>query len=1090
MKARMRTRPNVFPFVMVCLAAIAGTGLAGYLYTASERRSFNTETRNELVSIADMKVRQVTAWREERLADAKVVQLNPFTSRAVLEDLNTGRGRGEIETWMALLMKSYHYTAVSLWDRDGRRRLGLPAGEPADDRGREFVMQAIRGTEPILGDLHRDEPTGAIHMALAAPLLSTSSPEPFGVLLLKIDPEQFLYPLIQSWPVPSRSAETLLVRREGNDVVYLNELRHRKGTALKLRLPITSMQLPAAKGALGYGGSFEGVDYRGVPVLAAARGVPGSPWSMVAKVDSEEVLAPLRQRTRFAVTFFAVLATILVAGIMFVWSRQTAKALRASEVRYRRLFEAAKDGILILDVETGMIVDVNPFLIDLLGYPRETFLNKKFWELGSFQDVVASRANFAELREKGYVRYENIPLETADGRRIEVEFVSNVYLVGNQKVIQCNVRDVTERKRAEDALRENEQRLASIYNTVGDIIFHLAVEPEGQFRFVSVNRAFLRVSGLSLETVAGKTVNEVIPEPSLTMVLGKYRQAIEENTTVRWEETSDYPAGRLTGVVSVAPVFDNEGICTHLVGSVHDITDRKRAEEALRESEGRYRELFENSQFGFYRSTPGGRVVLVNPSLVAMLGYTSMEELDQRNLEREGFEPGYDRGWFKEVLERDGKLRNHEATWTHRDGKTIYVLESAVAVRDSEGAVLYYDGTVEDITERKRTEEEKANLEAQFHQAQKMESVGRLAGGVAHDFNNLLTVINGYSQLLLRGLKPDDPLRGSLDEIHKAGERAAGLTRQLLAFSRKQVLEPRRLDINRLVEDMRPMLQRLMGEDIEVCTALHAKGGTIHADLHQLEQVVMNLIVNARDAMPGVGKLLVETAVVERDESYTRSHPEARAGRFVMLAVTDTGVGMDEEMKNRIFEPFFTTKGVGKGTGLGLSMVQGIVAQSGGYVEVSSEKGMGTTFKVYLPALTEVSADAGSPAPVPALGGKETVLVVEDQEDVRGYVVTVLKAYGYQVVQAADAGEALLLCERERIDLLLTDVVMPHVSGPELANRLKTRRPGIQVLFMSGYTDDRIANQGNLDKVANFIQKPFRPEDLARKVRAALEPPE
>ncbi len=744
----MRTRLNVFPFVMVCLAAIAGTGLAGYLYTTAERRSFNTETRNELVSIADMKVRQVTAWREERLADAEVVQLNPFTARAVLEDLNTGRGRGEIETWMALLMKSYHYTAVSLWDRDGRRRLGLPAGEPADDREREFVMQAIRGTEPILGDLQRDEPTGAIHMALATPFLSTSSPEPFGVLLLKIDPEQFLYPLIQSWPVPSRSAETLLVRREGNDVVYLNELRHRKDTALKLRLPITKSQLPAARGAHGYEGSFEGVDYRGVPVLAAAKGVPGSPWLMVAKVDSEEVLAPLRQRTRFAVTFFAVLAMALVAGIMFLWPRQTAKVLRASEVRYRRLFEAAKDGILILDVETQMIVDVNPFLIDLLGYPT----------------------------------------------------------------------------------------------------------------------------------------------------------------------------GRLTGVVSVAPVFDNEGTCTHLVGSVHDITDRKRAEE-----------------------------------------------------------------------ERD-------------------------------------------------------RLQLQLAQAQKMESVGRLAGGVAHDFNNLLTVINGYSGLLLGRLQADFPFRPDLEEIYKAGGRAAELTRQLLAFSRRQVLQPRVLVIDRLIEGMLPMLARLLGEDVEVCPGLRAEAARVSADPNRLEQAVMNLVVNARDAMPGGGKLTIETDVVEWGKRQAESHPGMHAGRFVMLAVTDTGVGMDEETKNRIFEPFFTTKGVGKGTGLGLSMVHGIVAQSGGYVEVYNEKGTGTTFKIYLPAVTEVSADAGSPAPVPALGGKETVLVVEDQEEVRGYAVTVLEAYGYQVVQAADAGEALLLCEHDgrRIDLLLTDVVMPNVDGREThrsTDRMPTRCP-------------------------------------------------
>ncbi len=333
-----------------------------------------------------------------------------------------------------------------------------------------------------------------------------------------------------------------------------------------------------------------------------------------------------------------------------------------------------------------------------------------------------------------------------------------------------------------------------------------------------------------------------------------------------------------------------------------------------------------------------------------------------------------------------------------------------------------------DITERKA-------LEAQLQQAQKMESIGRLAGGVAHDFNNLLTVINGYSQLLLGKLSPGDPLRANLEEIHKAGERAAGLTRQLLAFSRKQVLEPRVLDLNQVVEEMRPMLERLVGEDVEVRVELNAEAGTVRADPHQLEQVVMNLVVNARDAMPGGGKLLIETARVERDESYAQSHPEARAGRYVMLAVSDNGVGMDEETRQRIFEPFFTTKEVGKGTGLGLSMVQGIVAQSGGYINVYSEPGQGTTFKIYLPALAEAVADAGRPAAVPALGGKETVLVVEDQAEVRNYAVAVLKAYGYRVITAENAGEALLLCERERgrIHLVLTDVVMPNVSGRELA---------------------------------------------------------
>jgi hypothetical protein len=389
---------------------------------------------------------------------------------------------------------------------------------------------------------------------------------------------------------------------------------------------------------------------------------------------------------------------------------------------------------------------------------------------------------------------------------------------------------------------------------------------------------------------------------------------------------------------------------------------------------------------------------------------------------------------------------------------------------------LGYIGHCLDITERKRTEEEKEKLTAQLVQGQKMESIGRLAGGVAHDFNNLLTVINGYSQLLLAKLSAGDPLRAGLVEISKAGERAAGLTRQLLAFSRKQVLEPRVLDLNQVVEEMRSMLGRVVGEDVEVRVALHAEAGMVHADPHQLEQVLMNVVVNARDAMPGGGKLLIETA---------------RVGRYVMLAVSDNGEGMDEPTRRQIFEPFFTTKGVGQGTGLGLSMVQGIVAQSGGYINVYSEPGQGTTFKIYLPAPAETAADAGRPAALPALGGKETVLVVEDQAEVRAYAVAVLKAYGYRVIEAENAGVALLLCERdgERIDLVLTDVVMPNVSGRELAHRLEKLQPGIQVLFMSGYTDTVIAHNGVLEEGAEFIRKPFSPEQLAGKIRAVLGPP-
>ncbi len=419
------------------------------------------------------------------------------------------------------------------------------------------------------------------------------------------------------------------------------------------------------------------------------------------------------------------------------------------------------------------------------------------------------------------------------------------------------------------------------------------------------------------------------------------------------------------------------------------------------------------------------------------------------------------------------------------DGKTAEAEIHAAML--PEGLILCF---CRDITERKRAEEERKKLQAQLIQAQKMESIGRLAGGVAHDFNNLLTVINGYSRLLLDNMSSDDPSRDRLEEINRAGERAAGVTKQLLAFSRKQILQPRVLDCNRVVREMRPMLTALVGEDVELCVKLHEGAVTVYADPHQLEQVIMNLAVNARDAMPDGGKLLIETAVVECDDSVAQVHSGVQVGPYVMLTMTDSGIGMDEETRRHIFEPFFTTKPVSKGTGLGLSMIDGIVEQSGGHIEVNSELGRGTTFRTYLPKVADAPGDSGESegVSVPPTRGKETVLVVEDQAEVREYAAATLGAYGYRVIQAENASEALRLCERGGIDLVLTDVVMPNLSGRELANLLAKHWPDVKVLFMSGHADDAIAHHGVVQKGAEFLQKPFRPDQLAIKVRELLVP--
>jgi PAS domain S-box-containing protein len=434
------------------------------------------------------------------------------------------------------------------------------------------------------------------------------------------------------------------------------------------------------------------------------------------------------------------------------------------------------------------------------------------------------------------------------------------------------------------------------------------------------------------------------------------------------------------------------------------------------------------------------------------------------------------------------RIEQYETVRLRRDDTLVSVAISLSPILDAAGKVIGVSKTARDLSAQHKAEQALRSAEEQLRQAQKMEAVGRLAGGIAHDFNNILSVILSYSDLILEQLKSPDPLVADVGEVRKAALRAAELTRQLLVFSRQQVIAPKVLDLNEVVTSVDRMVARILGEDIELVSLPGAHLGRVLADRNNVEQVIMNLVVNARDAMPIGGKLTIETGNVHLDTEYAREHPGATPGPHVMLAVSDTGVGMDRATQARVFEPFFTTKEVGKGTGLGLSTVFGIAQQSGGSVWVYSEPGKGTTFKVYFP-IVDADLDTGGPTAAPAtLSGTETILLVEDQEQVRAVAHAILKRSGYRVLVAQHAAEALLLCEvrSEPIHLLLTDVVMPHMSGAELAKRAVAERPELKVLYMSGYTDDSVVRHGILESEMAFLQKPFTPETLTRKVREVL----
>jgi PAS domain S-box-containing protein len=509
--------------------------------------------------------------------------------------------------------------------------------------------------------------------------------------------------------------------------------------------------------------------------------------------------------------------------------------------------------------------------------------------------------------------------------------------------------------------------------------------------------------------------------------------------------------------------------------------EHKRYEEALRRSEARSRPLILSAAFGICRCTLGGRFLDVNPALINMLGHASVEDALHLDVKRDVFVNPLELDRLVEDYRRTGSLNGVEVQWRRKDARVIIVRLSggAATITDEPGEVL--ELIAEDITDRRQ-------LEEQLRQAQKMDAVGRLAGGVAHDFNNLLMVINGYTEVLLEQLEKGSAMHQKVESIQQAADRAATLTRQLLAFSRKQLLELKVVDVNTVIGDMERLLRPLIGENIELVTRLSSDAGHTRADAGQLEQVIMNLVVNAKDSMPDGGKLTVQSSDVTVRQNFSE-HRFIQPGRYAVISVADTGHGMDKETQSRIFEPFFTTKEKGKGTGLGLSTVYGIVKQSNGYVFAQSEPGAGTTFYVYLPRVEDATEEL-SPAKSPQneAGGCETVLLVEDEESVRELVRVTLVARGYNVLEAENGERGLHIAEsyKERIHILITDVVMPGIGGRELGKMLLQQRPGMSVLYLSGYTEDAVVTQGALGPGTGFLQKPFTLQNLAKKVREVI----
>ncbi len=1232
MALRPPFQKNFCLLIIVFILFSAASGTAGYFFYEYQKKTIEEEKQDQLSAIADLKIRQISNWHKDRMADASVIIECPSFARLIQRFFRSPTGKEskqEILSWMESRRKHYQYQSLHLIDSKGSVRLSLPqAKEVLGPDAKALCAEAIRKKTMVFSDFYQGKIAKVIRLTLVVPILVPDGHDVIGVLLLRIDPHQFLYPLIQSWPTRSHSSETLLIRQEGEYMLLLNELRHQTNTALTLRFPMSVQQLPTAKATFAEEGIFEGVDYRGFPVIGAMRRIPNIQWLLVTKVDREEIHAPIRRRA----WFIGIVVSLLIAGaglsegffqrhqraqfyqrqyetelehqalarhydyltkyandiillmdkdmkiieandravgsygysrdellklrlvhlqsletksevivpmkqvgeqdglvfetehqrkdgtrfpvesstrvieieekrfyqsiIRNITARKGAEeALFIAKQRFQTLTENAPFGMVMID-KAGTFGYINPKFRELFGYDLNDIPDGKTWFRKAYPDstyrhhVISTWINDLESAKAGEKRSRTFTITCKDGTEKVINFIP-VQLETGENLMACE--DITERKRVDEALRKSEHYFRSLLFNIHEDILVI----DRDYRVTDVNNTLLVTVGLERDEVIGRHCYEILhnynqpcskygEQCSLQTVFESGKPYNCRHIHTRLDTQSD--RSKVWVDILLSPLKDVHGNVTSVIEAMRDITDLVLTGEALRESEERHRTAIENSPDGV-AIVQGGQPLFVNQKFVEIFGYDRPEEIIGKPLSTV---VDADLNQMKEVnceRQTDGAMiLRHEFKGIRKGGEPILIEVTATQITyRGEVASLVY---LRDITERKRKEQEMASLQEQLRRSQKMEAIGLLAGGIAHDFGNLLAIIQGYSELSLLKLPQGDPLREDIEQVKNAGIRAKDLIGRLLAFSRRQIFQTSVLDLNTILRDLEKMLRRIIGEDIELVTLLASDLGKVEADPGQIEQILLNLAVNARDAMPSGGKLTIETTNIELDKTYARSHVAVKPGRYLMVSVSDTGVGMTPEVRERVFEPFFTTKERGKGTGLGLSTVYGIVKQSGGNIWVYSEPGYGTTFKIYLPLVDESVKQARESKLVEELPrGNETVLVVEDEEKVLKLVLQILQVQGYKVLEAPRGGDALLISKQHEgpIHLMVTDVVMPEMNGQELAKRLAPFRPEMKVLYMSAYPDNTVIHHGVLEKGVNFIQKPFTVAGLASKVRQVLD---
>lgn len=1258
MRSGLRRRRSLWELIPLLAVTAALLGWGAWFYV-DQRNAARAAIERDLAAIAKLKTEEIAAWRRDQLEDAAALLDQTFLAERIARYLREREPQieSDLRRRFSSIARQHGYADILLVDQVGAPLFSL-AGAHAHHRAYLSVLaEAHELRKPLFSNVHRDAAHDAPHISVVAPIhVADAHEQALGALVLISNASDFLYPLIEAWPTPSATAETLLVRRDGDDVVFLNNLRHQPDTALKLRIPIVDTEASAVMAVLGRQGVVEGKDYRGEPVVSVLMPIPDSPWHMVAKEDAAEVYGEWRAR---AVTMLATLGASLCAVaalVLVLWQRRrhayyqalyrTEAELRAAAERHSVTLRSIGDAVISTDAQ-GRIELMNTAAEDLTGWPeaeaRGRPLEQVFRIINEETRQVVESPVEKVLREGVVVGLANHTLLLSrDGKEWPIADSGAPISDGENKIIGVVLvfRDQTAERTATEALRKCEAR----YRETLDGMLEGCQIISRDWRYVYINDVAEGHNRRAKAELLGNRYMDMWPGIEETEVFDRIRRCLEERVPGKMQNLFTYPDGEAGWFeLRMEPVPEGVFILSM------DITERKRAEEKLhhlaavqsalrnvnqlivREKDrdtllhracdiltetrgyrsawiavshgpGRLRGIAQSGlgeafvalcdaiESGEWpdccRRAVQSRGVVVTRERGANGAQSPLLEDDRnaatfavalRHGEREYgvlvvalppdiAEDAQERCLFAELAGDIGyALYGIETEADHRESeRTIHAMfdgiHDGILLADSETQrllnanstmcrMLGYsldeirgmsvndlqppestdrvaeefgrqargemalttnrpvrrkDGTVfpadvnstplemngrrcvlsvfRDITARLR-------LESQLQQAQKMESVGRLAGGVAHDFNNLLMGIMGYAELCREQVPADHPIQEWLNEMTQDAQRSANLTQQLLAFARKQTIEPRIIDLNDTISGMLNLLRRMVGEDVSLAWLPAAEVWPVKVDPGQVDQMLANLAVNGRDAIAGVGKITIETGNASIDDHYCAEHVEATPGEFVMLAVSDDGSGMDRATLANIFEPFYTTKPLGEGTGLGLATVYGIVKQSDGFINVYSELGKGTTFRIYLPRhFQDVPEKVQPKATENVPGGTETILVVEDEKSVRLTTALFLQVLGYTVLTAACPGDALRQTAEYSgtIHLLITDVVMPGMSGRDLAAKLSADYVEIKCLYISGYTANVIALQGILEEGVHFLAKPFTRDALARKVREVL----